>query len=757
MVLEIIAALIVALLVAVPGILLSFALLRKTDFGRFEKTGIGIVIGMLAAPTLAFLEFTLIGLKLSLLLVLVNYLVVLAAALALMWKQKQLASIPAAFKHAFKSRSWAGWAKENWAQIVLFVLVVTSFYVRIGSWNTDFFEFDPYYYTFMSEQIVRFGATPLVGEFAYYPGFEHEMRLHPLIAYDSASEYHIYSAVAGLSSFSKDALLLIQQIYPAIVGALLALFAYILVKEYYGKMAGLVSAAFFAFSPQLIKKFAAGVAELQPIGVFMALALFAVFAFAYNRKSKRVYALLAAFSFWAVLSGQQYLWPMVVLAAFIIIQAFLDYWNKTLDKDKIMLNAAVAVPAAVAFALLQLYGGKDILSMSFGLQLLLAGLVLSLVLWASDKIKLPVAEDKRRPAIVGAIAVIVLLALVITPLGSTVLGMFNSLTGFAGRSAPLANTIAEENPMSESFFAGSFGVLNPPVFLAATALVIAFYAATRLFIKGKKKIALAVVVIALFFVLFNGVLDSAVQGILGSADTSAYANLVNFITSSDVFIYLLVVLLSVVLLQLLDHERTQLLLLYSLIIFPVAYIGLNKMKYNLHLAIALAIAVGVLLGEAVRIIRLLNERYKFGSESSIKWTAVGIMLFVGGGLVAAQFFGIPGKTPSVSDSIKELQSSKISQDWLLAMSWLRNNTNMYDPAIQAQCNAKFGWDCSIMSWWDYGHWTNFLGETKSVLTPINEYADYNQEVAHGFVDGNTQDFIASMKAHHATHVLVDAE
>lgn len=752
MVVEIIATLVLALLVLVPGILLSFALLKKTDFGRFEKVAIGIILGLFVGPTLAFLEFVLLGIKLNVALAFVNYLIVLVVALALLWRQGQVAGLFAAPKHAVRKREWKSWLKHHWAQIVLLAIMLSGFWVRIGSWNTTFFEFDPYYYTFMGEQIVRFGATPLVGEFAYYPGFEHEMRLHPLIAYTSASEYNVYSSMA-LSSFSKDALLLIQQFYPALLGALLALFAFLLVKEYYGNGAGLVSAAFFAFSPQLVKKFAAGVAELQPAGVFFAVALFALFAFAYTRKNKRNYLVLGLFSFWTVISAQQYIWPIVVLSAFIVIQSFLDYLNKSLDLHKVSLNAALAIPATVAFVLLQAYRGLP-LDLSFAFQLLLGGFVLSAVLFASEKIKLPIEEKKRRPVIVGIIVLAIIAILLITPIGSTLFGMLNSLTGFAGRSSPLGNTIAEENAMSESFFAGSFGVLNPPIFLAAAALLIAFYAASRVFIKGHKKVAIALAVIAVVFVVFNGAFDGLISGLSGGASAS---NLLHFITSSDVFIYLLVVLLSVIVLQLLDHEKTQLLLLYALIIFPVAYIGLNKMKYTLHLAIALALVIGIILGEANRIIKLFSEHYKLMSESNIKWTAVGLMLIIGGGLAVAQITGVPQKTPGVVDSVNELAASKISGDWLLAMSWLRNNTNMYDPAIQAQCNAKFGWDCSVISWWDYGHWTNFLGETKSVLTPNNERADYDQEVAHGFVDGKTGDFIASMKVHHATHVLVDAQ
>ncbi|NYZ75478.1 hypothetical protein H0O03_04435 [Candidatus Micrarchaeota archaeon] len=755
MALEFLAFLVVLALTAIPGIVLSFALLSKTALNKFEKTVIGFVIGVLAAPTLAFLEFVLLGLKLSTPLVFVNYFIVLALALGLAFRQKQLQKVAGLPKQLAEKRDWLAWTRANWAQILLLIFIVAGFYVRVGSWSTNFFEFDPYYYTFMSEQIIRFGAAPQVGEFAYYPAFEHIIRIHPIVSYMAASWYSVYASIA-LPAFSKDALLMAQQLYPAIVGALLAFFGYLLVKPYYGKPAGLVTAAFLAFSPQLIKKFAAGVAELQPMTVFLALALFAVFAIASENKSKRFTALVAAISFWLVLSGQQYIWPAMVMGAFILIQSVVDYWKDSLDFDKVLLNLAVAVPAFIAFALLLLYKGDSLAAMTFGLWFLLGAALLSAVLHFSSKIRLPIDEKLRKPLVIGGIVLVAVLFLAFSTFGGQFTSLVSSLTGLAGRGSPLGNTIAEENPATEAIFVGSYGILsNPPLMLLATALIISFYAALRLFEAGKIKYAAAVVVVAVLFTVFNSVFDGLIAAVVGSQP--ALQPLIDFVTTGDVFWYLLVTLFSVLLLQLHDQKQTRLLLLYALIIFPVAYIGLSKVKYGLHVGLVLAIVVAILLGEFNRILAALNERLKFMSASSVKWTSLAIIILIGGGLAAAQITGIPGKSPGVADSINELNSSKISSDWLLAMSWLRNNTNMYDSSIQAQCNAKFGWDCGVISWWDYGHWTNFLGETKSVLTPNNEYSNYDQEVAHGFVDGNTQDFIASMKAHHATHVLVDAQ
>jgi asparagine N-glycosylation enzyme membrane subunit Stt3 len=105
----------------------------------------------------------------------------------------------------------------------------------------------------------------------------------------------------------------------------------------------------------------------------------------------------------------------------------------------------------------------------------------------------------------------------------------------------------------------------------------------------------------------------------------------------------------------------------------------------------------------------------------------------------------------------QLQYSRISQDWLDAMSWYNNNTNMFNASIQQQCVANYGYTCRVISWWDYGHWTTFLGNTQSVLDPFNHYEFMDQEVANDFVGSNETNLVNSMLYFHASHVEVDFE
>jgi len=85
---------------------------------------------------------------------------------------------------------------------------------------------------------------------------------------------------------------------------------------------------------------------------------------------------------------------------------------------------------------------------------------------------------------------------------------------------------------------------------------------------------------------------------------------------------------------------------------------------------------------------------------------------------------IPGvQKPS---AIQELCFARISGDWRDTFSWMRGNLDENNR---------------MLSWWDYGHWTTFWGEAKTVLDPGNGYPEYDQETAHALVNGSTKELV----------------
>jgi len=109
---------------------------------------------------------------------------------------------------------------------------------------------------------------------------------------------------------------------------------------------------------------------------------------------------------------------------------------------------------------------------------------------------------------------------------------------------------------------------------------------------------------------------------------------------------------------------------------------------------------------------------------------------------------IPGNSTESQQRASEAASSarfrcnRIPDYWISSMEWMKTSLNSSDR---------------ITSWWDYGHWTNYFGNTNTVLR--NEHASKGMigRVAHDFLIGSTDDLRASMNYFDSEYVLFDVE
>lgn len=745
----------------VPSIVLSFALFKHTFFDNWDKFFVGLVLAALVVPMVSFLEFALLGISFSFMLVVFNALLILIASAALLYYQKQPFGL-AHLKPDF-SGGWKEFVKKNHVGLILLLLFIAAFYVRFATaWSASFFEFDPYFYDKITEKIVNDGFVPVFSSEVYYPE-QLFLRVPPLMHYLQASWYSAYNAFAGLS-YSKETLILFAQLVTPLVGALLGFLAFILLREEYNQYVGLVVAGVFAFLPQLIKKFGAGVNEQQPFGLFMVLLFFAVYVLAVGKKSNRL-ALLAGFSMAAVvLSSQQYIWPFMVLTAYIALQSVLDYVSGRLDAAFVKANA-MAVGGAVlgSLAFSSYTQGERFLFLSTNLIVLVLALLFCVALFYLEKLK---PSKSHRPrlkylAVLSAVAIVVIL---VTPLSASLLDLLRGQLGSAFARGALGKTIQEEGATTAAFFQPSFGILNPPLLLLLAAVLASIVAVLSLLSKGHRNYAILAGAISFVFLVLNGSIDTVLKLMAKGIGSADFIGLVDFFASSDVFIYLLVGIAATAIYYLYSEHKSRTALLFMLIFFPVAYIGLNKVKFLLHLGIAVALSFGFVLGESLRAFEMLGKMLKLENLEKVSIYALVLVLLVGVGV----FFTEAQTAPN---SMNELQFTRIPSDWLLpseltpsftgspasAMGWLYHNTNRLNPVIQKQCRDKYGWDCRVLSWWDYGHWITFFGDSNSVLDPNNNYPHFDQGVARAMVDGKLSDLDYIMKMHRATHVLVDSD
>ncbi len=778
------AALVVALLVLVPGLLLSWAVFYNQPFGRFTKFFFGIIFGLLSVPALAVLEFTFLGIGMSAGLVFANAILISIASLAIIWKQRGSLGaghmVPKA--ESISVDALRDLVLKNKVLALLAAVIFFGFFARIAtSWNPVFFEFDPYYYDFLTESIVKDGSVPVMGPDAFFP----QMKFHrdsPLMQYMTAGWYLVYQQVAGIP-FDKFELIRVIQLYPAIVGALLSFLAFAMMREETGDKIALLVAAMFAFTPQLIKKLSAGVSEQQPFGIFLILLIFAAFALAIKTKSYRVALVAGATMFFAMIGTLQFIFPFMVLTGFILIQTVLDFVSGRLDNKTIAINGIVVAGAVLGNVALKIYQASafDANFFANGVYLLVASLVPALAFLAAEKWGLlghvsamgrrhNLSETRSRIILVAAVLVALGLVFAFTPLNQRVTGYVDAVLGISKAGKPILMTVQEEGRSSTAFDESSYGffhgMFGPENLLVFVTLLVSAVMVLDLISKNKPHFALAAGGTAFALVAFNEPVDYAVRMVAEFFGASQSAILRAF-TENNVLVFMVISIAAASISYLVADRKNKLLLFSLLVFFPIAFIGLQKVKYTLHLAFALSILFGFLLAESSRCIEQMSKLFSLASHETAQKLSSAFFLVIGSLMVLSQLvyavgspvvvfcddtpigttvnpisrqFAIPGK--EVFSSMAALCYGSITSDWLETTKWMRTSTEK---------GSRF------MSWWDYGHWTTFFGERYTVIDPNNIFDEYDQQVARAIVGDSFENLVETMEYHDADYLMLDSE
>ncbi len=753
------------ILFAIPGIFLSAALFRRTSLDWLEKGLLGVVLSCVAMPVLAILELVFFAIKFNGMLLFANFLLLVLVAIVAYAYQ----GMPKLEFHRPRIPFLDGkfeWEKDKNLVFgaVLLILLLITFWVRFApAWADNFFEFDPIFYSHVTEILAKNGVIPAESSEVYYP-LTKDLRVYPIVPYLGAHIYAIYHAIVG-GPFIKSDFHLVIEIYPPLMAILTSFAVYLLFRRQANDWIGLIAAGTLATMPQLVSKFGAGVNELQPWGLFSAVFVIAATFLAMSQKSYRFAVLAGIGLFGAMLGTAQGLWPAAAIASFFLLHALVSYLREELDFRAVAIYAIIALPGVLGALLFNFYrsgltlGIGNLMSNAGALfklgtlqYLLIAAVAVAVFLLAVQQFVLPrLRQVTPHPKPVSVAAMLIALAIVFiaVPAVPGMLGDFlNSSAGFARQGSALGMTIAEENATTPGLYFGAFGNINPDVLLPAAALLISLFAFIKLLIAGRRIAAGAVVLGVLLITAFNSFTDSMLLWVANNL-LSGYSLFTQFVTGNDLFVYMLVSIISLLLAMLLVREDPipSELLYLVIAIFPVAYIGLNKLKFMPHLALALAIAFPFALSMGLKIIQTLSTELKGESGRKIAVKAGLALIVIIGGLV------LYAQSNTLDNSMAGLQYTRISSDWLSSYEWMRTAPS-FDKSF---CTNTYGYDCRVLSWWDYGHWTTFFGEQKSVLDPGNRYPDFNQGTARAFVQGNITDLLYTVRYHQATHILADAQ
>jgi dolichyl-diphosphooligosaccharide--protein glycosyltransferase len=164
------------------------------------------------------------------------------------------------------------WAKQvDWRHVVILVLLfVMAFGIRAYLLKYDLmFEFDTYWHTRMTAEIIQHGVPPMIDPLAYYQlqGGSAIPTTTMLFWYVGAAIYSIIALLTtGSLAYNKGLLIEVVKWLPALYGAITCLLLYVLGKEIYDRRTGYVMAFFGAVSASFIYRTMAGFYEAGTLG-----------------------------------------------------------------------------------------------------------------------------------------------------------------------------------------------------------------------------------------------------------------------------------------------------------------------------------------------------------------------------------------------------------------------------------------------------------------------------------------------------------
>ncbi|MBS3069126.1 hypothetical protein J4441_02045 [Candidatus Micrarchaeota archaeon] len=831
----------------VPGIPFVAWFLRKSALAWYEKLSFGFVAGIVLVPLLLLLE-GMVGIPFSFPLVLADVLILFAAGIALCIKDGMLA-LPALSLPSLSTKDeLLDGAKKFLPAIFLFLIMFLAFWLRMQSFSPIYSELDPYFYMYGGSQILTEGFVPITDDTAWFDkqasDFAVSHRANPLGIYLEAQWYSIYTQGGEYERYLFST---IANFYPPLVSAFMCLGAYLLLSSLFGRRHGLLAAGLFAFTPALLLKMQAGVAEGQPYGFFALLFYFGAYAASLKYRDVRL-ACFAALAFFAAIAGSSSSGVAVlVTAGFVSLEAIRLFWahkhvlshghheenpietaKHILTKEarnyaEFFMQANLIVLAGVLAAnllmgLYSLQGLHELAGMLVGRiginSLLIMGgpIAFAFILYASGR---RFATSTQRLAAIGALFAASLL-LLISPLGNVVDSYIGNYAGAATYPSPLERTISEQGQSGASFESqlgfigrtlteGDVGIMPNTVqgivgwlFVAALSLIAA--------------------PLSIFANVLFALIDFAINLLFGfGMQTGEKTPSLMLVALSLAFAYGAV---SYAILLVKKDEKYQeghniacLFLLLGLIVFPIAYMGLNKIKFLVYLGMISAIAavVSAALIEKLAFLAIsLSKKYSANART-IAYALSIVLIFstialefldersaVAQPLLVASFSERYQQDPLGSGMLKmqrlceqiggadaqicaagsdaNFASSMENQfdSRLCIYSQLSNLTNpSRDQLLGAQLRCQvispywinsMEWIRSstengsrITSWWDYGHWINFFGERNAVLRNEHARKDMIGEIAHAYIDGTPQDLAAAMGRFDSKYALFDSE
>jgi hypothetical protein len=167
-------------------------------------------------------------------------------------------------------------------------------------------------------------------------------------------------------------------------------------------------------------------------------------------------------------------------------------------------------------------------------------------------------------------------------------------------------------------------------------------------------------------------------------------------------------------------------------VFPLQVAAMIEVKYLPHFGVGYIIAIGFIIGELFLIIKDTNA-----FDAITKRRLSHGLFYAAIILVLIESISFVSLLSAVGQSCSSISSNgnsigygilcnTIPNYWLQATAWMSKNVGPFAPRI--------------LSWWDYGDWINWFGNSNAVLRGDNSVATLDYNTAARFVLGSSDGF-----------------
>lgn len=733
----ILTAIIAFLSIIVPGFFLALALLKKTKLNMFEIAVIGFMFGLIFPPTLTWLEAYLIpyvhAFSFSAGLYEANVVLLTLLGIVLSVQQGALnllgqGSVKLEVMHTVEEPKQKTGKGMSWVWALLLFLMLFTFATRMMSIGIapKFFEFDPYFDMQSTEFILSHGYQWLYDHSAWptaINGTPH--RIEPIVPYLEAYWYQIADPPAN--QISTSLLSNVSSFYAPITAALLVFIVFMFLYHIYGEYPAIIGAVLATAMPALITTFIAGEQLLEPWGIFAMFFFYATYLLAVQNMKETRFAVLAGVAFASSFLGAHYYTVIAgVFALYIVIQGVVDVLRKHETRDFYKMNAIIIGIITLFFILFDPYNTvlTNRIPGVLGIPVIIAFPALALIIVALFE-RGPVIANKYRlikntgiefyVVWLVVLALFALLLIYYTPLGKSVTGYLYLSSHFTTPSIPLFMTVQEYAPTGFNFDFGSagFGVLGASFFgINATVwfvlILFTLFGALAVYNRDSKNSILALA--AIWPLAIAGMIEIKYMPHFG----------VGYILAFCIIIGELIMLAD-------KHKKG---------LGPVRnlFIGFSiVMAGTIYLSSFFSLIIGaVLLGmESIAFWFILYEASANKAENS-HLLRLGTVLILAVLVMAEEstvFLSIFSAATTTCPAINsqgnsigfDIYCNVVTRQWLNALTWMKQNIGPTAPRV--------------LSWWDYGDWINWFGNTNAVLRGDNAIAKLDYATAARFVLG----------------------